>query len=112
MRHKQTAADSADLSIGGAGPPDEACIVSKGSGIYTHLHIIELGVEQHKGVRSVKKKRKNKIRSSTDVAAHKLFNSTGILFEEVPVDLKLLLEHHLPSIFDDQCVRLQVFCCT
>lgn len=55
MRHKQTAADNADLSIGGAGPPDEACIVSKGSGIYTHLHIIELGVEQHKGVRSVKK---------------------------------------------------------
>lgn len=55
MRHNETAAEDADLSVGGAGPPDEACIISKGSGIYTHLHIIELGVEQHKGVRSVKK---------------------------------------------------------
>lgn len=52
------------------------------------------------------------MRSGTDVTTHKLFNYTGILFEEVPVDLKLLLEHHLPPIFDDQRVRLQVFCCT
>lgn len=59
MTHKQTAAEDADLSVGGAGPPDEACIVSKGSGIYTHLHIIEFGVEQHKGVRSVKKTKQN-----------------------------------------------------
>lgn len=51
------------------------------------------------------------MRSGTDVTAHKLFNYTGILFEEVSVDLKLLLEHHLPPIFDDQRVRLQVFCC-
>lgn len=49
-----TAVVGADLSIGGAGPSDEACIVSKGSGINTHFHIIELGVEQHKWVRSVK----------------------------------------------------------
>lgn len=28
------------------------------------------------------------------------------------VDLKLLLEHDLPPIFDDQSVRFQVFCCT
>lgn len=61
MTHKQTAAEDADLSVGRAGPPDEACIVSKGSGIDTHLHIIELGVEQHKGVRSVKKKTKQNI---------------------------------------------------
>lgn len=37
---------------------------------------------------------------------------TVILFEEVSVDLKLLLEHDLPPIFDDQSVRFQVFCCT
>lgn len=51
------------------------------------------------------------MRSRTNVTTHKLFNYTGILFEEVPVDLKLLLEHHLPPIFNDQHARLQVFCC-
>lgn len=51
------------------------------------------------------------MRSGTDVTAHRLFNYTGILFEEVPVDLKLLLEHHLPPILNDQRVRLQVFGC-
>lgn len=32
-----------------------------------------------------------------------------LLFEEVSVDLKLLLKHHLPPVFDDECVWLQVF---
>lgn len=32
----------ADLGIGRTGPPDKACIISKGPCIYTHLYIIEL----------------------------------------------------------------------
>lgn len=36
----------------------------------------------------------------------------AVLFEEVSIDLKLLLQHHLPPIFDDQSVGFQVFGCT
>lgn len=36
----------------------------------------------------------------------------NILFEEVPVDLKLLLEHDLPPIFNDKCVWFQVLGCS
>lgn len=48
---------SADLGVGRAGPPDEACVISKGPCIDTHLHIIKLGVEEHKWVGSGKIRR-------------------------------------------------------
>lgn len=105
----QTAVKGTDFSIGRAGPPDETGIVSKGSGINTHLNIIELGVEQHKRVRSVEKKDRDNIKSRTDVTNVTNVNYRCILFEEVSVDLKLLLEHDFPPIFNDHSVRFQVF---
>lgn len=38
------------LSVGRAGPPDEAGVVAKGAGVHTHLHLVELGIEEDKGV--------------------------------------------------------------
>lgn len=34
------------------------------------------------------------------------------LFKEVPVDLKLLFKHDFASVLYDECVRLQVSCCS
>lgn len=49
--------------------------------------------------------------SSTGGPAHNILH-TALLFEEVSIDLKLLLQHHLPPIFDDQSVGFQVSGCT
>ena len=40
------------LGIRRAGPPDEARVVAKRPRVHTHLHLVELGVEQHKRVGS------------------------------------------------------------
>ena len=39
------------LSVGGTRPPDEARLVAKAAGVDAHLQPVELGVEQHEGVR-------------------------------------------------------------
>ena len=49
----------ADLCVGRAGPPDEACIIPKCPRVHAHLHLVEFGVEQHKGV-GPKNKKKSK----------------------------------------------------
>lgn len=42
----------------------------------------------------------------------KTTNVTDLLFEKMPIDFKLLFEHDLPPIFNDECVRIQVLCCS
>ena len=40
------------LGIRRARPPDEAGVVAKSPRVHTHIHLVELGVEQHKRVGS------------------------------------------------------------
>lgn len=34
------------------------------------------------------------------------------LFKELPIDLKLLFKHDFASVLNDECVRLQIPCCS
>lgn len=38
------------LSVGRAGPPDESGVIAKGAGVHTHLHLVELGIEEDERV--------------------------------------------------------------
>ena len=39
------------LSVGGTRPPDEARLIAEAASVDAHLQPVELGVEQHEGVR-------------------------------------------------------------
>lgn len=97
-----------DLSVGRAGPPDEAGIVSKGPRINTHLNIVKFGVEQHERVRPGKSERTNQRKERSLVSDGQRLGLESSLLEEMPVDFKLLLEHDLSPVLDDERVCLQV----
>lgn len=49
------------FSVGGAGASDEACLISKTAGIYTHLQPIEFRVKQHKRVWPAQEDKRGKV---------------------------------------------------
>ena len=60
------------LGVGGTRPPDESRLVAEAAGVNAHLQPVELGVEQHKGVRPATHTETQTLTiSSTSAAEHR-----------------------------------------
>lgn len=111
------------FSVGGAGTSDEPCFISKTAGVYTHLQPIKFRVKQDKRVRpEMEGKKGGKVgawryvsngsllyfRSWQKQKQSYLWRAASWPLEEVSIGLKLLPEHELSPVLNDQGVWGQV----